>query len=255
LQHFLADLTPATAALLIGALLLAFGFEAINGFHDTANAVATVIYTNTLKPWYAVVWSGIWNFTGVVVSSGAVAFGIVALLPVELVIHAGSAAGFAMVFALLFSALIWNFATWYVGIPASSSHTLIGSIVGVGLMNAVLSKHPFGDGVNWGKLHDTFLALFLSPIIGFICAALLLLLMKAIVRQKQLYEAPEGTKPPVWWIRLLLVLTCTGVSFARIQRRPKRHGPHHADLDRNLAGRLRDQSHGDDRRRGTARLR
>jgi PiT family inorganic phosphate transporter len=214
LQHFLADLTPATAALLIGALLLAFGFEAINGFHDTANAVATVIYTNTLKPWYAVVWSGLWNFTGVVVSSGAVAFGIVALLPVELVIHAGSAAGFAMVFALLFSALIWNFATWYVGIPASSSHTLIGSIVGVGLMNAVLSKHPFGDGVNWGKLHDTFMALFLSPIIGFICAALLLLLMKAIVRQKQLYEAPEGTKPPVWWIRLLLVITCTGVSFA-----------------------------------------
>jgi inorganic phosphate transporter, PiT family len=214
LQHFLADLTPATAALLIGALLLAFGFEAINGFHDTANAVATVIYTNTLKPWYAVVWSGLWNFTGVVASSGAVAFGIVALLPVELVIHAGSAAGFAMVFALLFSALIWNFATWYVGIPASSSHTLIGSIVGVGLMNAVLSKHPFGDGVNWGKLHDTFMALFLSPIIGFICAALLLLLMKAIVRQKQLYEAPEGTKPPVWWIRLLLVITCTGVSFA-----------------------------------------
>jgi inorganic phosphate transporter, PiT family len=214
LQHFLADLTPATAALLVGALILAFGFEAINGFHDTANAVATVIYTNTLKPWHAVVWSGIWNFIGVVVSSGAVAFGIVALLPVELVIHAGSAAGFAMVFALLVSALVWNFATWYAGIPASSSHTLIGSIVGVGLMNAVLSKHPFGDGVNWGKLHDTFMALFLSPVIGFVCAALLLLLMKAIVRDKQLYAAPEGTKPPVWWIRLLLVITCTGVSFA-----------------------------------------
>ncbi|MGA2760063.1 MAG: inorganic phosphate transporter [Candidatus Cybelea sp.] len=214
MQHFLADLTPATATLLIAALVLAFGFEAINGFHDTANAVATVIYTNTLKPWYAVVWSGIWNFAGVLVSSGAVAFSIVALLPVELVIHAGSAAGFAMVFALLVSALVWNFATWYAGIPASSSHTLIGSIVGVGLMNAVLSKHPFGDGVNWGKLHDTFMALFLSPIIGFVCAAVLLLLMKAIVRDKQLYASPEGTKPPVWWIRVLLVITCTGVSFA-----------------------------------------
>ncbi len=214
MQHFLADLTPATAALLIGALLLAFGFEYINGFHDTANAVATVIYTNTLKPWYAVVWSGIWNFTGVVVSSGAVAFGIVALLPVELVIHAGSAAGFAMVFALLFSALIWNFATWYVGIPASSSHTLIGSIVGVGLMNAVLSKHPFGDGVNWGKLQDTVEALFFSPVIGFVGAGLLLLLLKFVIRNPKLYAAPEGETPPVWWIRGMLVLTCTGVSFA-----------------------------------------
>ncbi len=214
MQHFLADLSVTTGLLLLGALLLAFGFEAINGFHDTANAVATVIYTNTLKPWHAVIWSGLWNFAGVLVSSGAVAFSIVALLPVELVIHAGSAAGFAMVFALLLSALIWNFATWYVGIPASSSHTLIGSIVGVGLMNAILSKHPFGDGVNWGKLHDTFAALLLSPIIGFVVAALLLLVMKVIVRDKQLYAAPEGTKPPVWWIRLILVITCTGVSFA-----------------------------------------
>jgi PiT family inorganic phosphate transporter len=213
-QHLLADLNTSSIVLLCCALLLAFGFEAINGFHDTANAVATVIYTHTLKPWHAVVWSGLWNFTGVLLSSGAVAFGIVALLPVELVLHAGSAAGFAMVFALLISAVIWNFSTWYVGIPASSSHTLIGSIVGVGLMNAAVSKHPFGDGVNWGKLHDTFLALFLSPIIGFVVAGGLLLLMKAIVRNKKLYEAPVGEAPPVWWIRALLVLTCTGVSFA-----------------------------------------
>jgi PiT family inorganic phosphate transporter len=213
-QHFFADLTPATLLLLVGALGMAFFFEAINGFHDTANAVATVIYTNSLRPWWAVIWSGIWNFIGVVVSTGAVAFGIVALLPVELVIHSGSAAGFAMVFALLISAVLWNLATWYVGIPASSSHTLIGSIVGVGLMNSMLTKHPFGDGVNWAKLHDTFMALFLSPIIGFVCAALLLLLMKLIIRDKRLYEAPEGTQPPAWWIRILLVLTCTGVSFA-----------------------------------------
>ncbi len=214
MQHLLADLTPWTIVLLIGALLLAFSFEAINGFHDTANAVATVIYTHTLKPWIAVIWSGICNFTGVTLSSGAVAYGIVALLPVELVIHSGSGAGFAMVFALLISAVIWNFTTWYFGIPASSSHTLIGSIVGVGIMNAIVNKHPFGDGVNWGKLQDTFLALFLSPIIGFVAAGGLLLLMKFIIRNKKLYEAPEGEAPPVWWIRGLLVLTCTGVSFA-----------------------------------------
>jgi inorganic phosphate transporter, PiT family len=213
-QHFLADLTPATFVLLACALLLAFGFETINGFHDTANAVATVIYTHTLRPWQAVVWSGIWNFLGVTFSSGLVAYGIIALLPVELVIHAGSSAGFAMVFALLVSAVIWNFATWYVGIPASSSHTLIGSIVGVGLMNAFVNKHPFGDGVNWGKLQDTFTALLVSPIIGFVAAGLLLLLMKYVIRVPELYKAPEGEKPPVWWIRSLLVLTCTGVSFA-----------------------------------------
>ena len=203
-----------TIVFLVLALGLAFGFECINGFHDTANAVATVIYTNTLRPGIAVVWSGLWNFLGVVLSNGAVAFGIVALLPVELVIHVGSAAGFAMVFSLLIAAVIWNFATWYLGIPASSSHTLIGSIVGVGLMNAYLSKHPVGDGVNWGKLEDTFAALLISPVIGFIGAALLFLLLKLLIRSPELYRAPDGTKPPVWWVRSLLVLTCTGVSFA-----------------------------------------
>src|SRR5215468_3578448 len=118
---------------------LACGFECVNGFHDTANAVATVIYTNTLKPWIAVVWSGLWNLIGVLTSSGLVAFGIVALLPVELVINVGSAPGFAMVFALLLAAMIWNVGTWYLGLPASSSHALIGSIMGVGFANSVLA--------------------------------------------------------------------------------------------------------------------
>ncbi|MBV8372840.1 MAG: inorganic phosphate transporter [Candidatus Eremiobacteraeota bacterium] len=203
-----------TIVFLVVALGLALGFECINGFHDTANAVATVIYTNTLRPWMAVVWSGLWNFLGVVLSNGAVAFGIVALLPVELVIHVGSAAGFAMVFSLLLAAVIWNFSTWFLGIPASSSHTLIGSIVGVGLMNAFLAKQPFGDGVNWAKLQDTFAALLISPVIGFIGAALLFLLLKFLIRNPELYRAPEGDKPPVWWVRCMLVLTCTGVSFA-----------------------------------------
>jgi inorganic phosphate transporter, PiT family len=210
-----AGASGTTLFFLFAAVALALSFEFVNGFHDTANAVATVIYTNTLRPTVAVVWSGLWNLTGVLLSSGAVAFGIVALLPVELVINVGSSAGFAMVFSLLISAMIWNVGTWYFGLPASSSHTLIGSIVGVGLANSLIfGSHTFGDGVNWTKVHDTLAALILSPIIGFVCAGLLLLLMKALVRVPELYRAPAKGEPPSPWIRLLLILTCTGVSFA-----------------------------------------
>ena len=204
-----------TAVFLFLALGLALGFEFVNGFHDTANAVATVIYTHTLKPTYAVIWSGCWNLIGVLTSTGAVAFGIVALLPVELVINIGSAAGFAMVFALLISAMIWNVGTWYLGLPASSSHTLIGAIMGVGLANSMLSGgHGFGDGVNWSKAGEVFTSLLVSPIVGFCGAALLLLLGKTVIKNPQLYAAPEGEEPPPFWIRGLLMLTCTGVSFA-----------------------------------------
>ena len=214
----LAQVTLGSALpyLLLGvALLVALGFEFVNGFHDTANAVATVIYTNTLKPWIAVVWSGIWNLIGVLTSSGAVAFGIVALLPVELVINVGSAAGFAMVFALLLAAMIWNVGTWYLGLPASSSHSLIGSIMGVGLANGLMSAgHNFGEGVNWSKAQEVGLSLLLSPVIGFVASALLLLLLKFLIRKKELYDAPKKDKPPPWYMRIVLFLTCTGVSFA-----------------------------------------
>ena len=204
-----------TAILLCLAILLALSFEFVNGFHDTANAVATVIYTNSLKPNQAVIWSGMWNLIGVLTSTGAVAFSIVALLPVELVINVGSGAGFAMVFALLISSIVWNLGTWYLGLPASSSHTLIGSIVGVGLMNSLMSPDSaFGDGVNWAKVADTVKALIFSPLLGFAAAALLLLLAKRLLRNPALYRAPEGNKPPPMGIRALLVATCTGVSFA-----------------------------------------
>src|ERR1700756_4415262 len=196
------------------ALLVALGFEFVNGFHDTANVVATVIYTHTLEPHVAVVWSGLWNFTGVVLSSGAVAFGIVSLLPVELILQVGSKAGFSMVFALLFAAIIWNLGTWYFGLPASSSHTLIGSIIGVGVANALLRGRDGTSGVDWSKATEIGYALLLSPLVGFICAAVLLLLLKFIVRNPALYAAPEGNKAPPLWIRGLLILTCTGVSFA-----------------------------------------
>ena len=196
------------------ALLIALGFEFVNGFHDTANAVATVIYTNSLPPQVAVVWSGMFNFLGVLVSSGAVAFGIISLLPVELILQVGSSAGFAMVFALLIAAIVWNLGTWALGLPASSSHTLIGSIIGVGVANALMHGRDGTSGVDWSQAIKIGYSLLLSPLIGFVLSALLLLVVRALVKNKALYEAPKGSTPPPWWIRGLLVLTCTGVSFS-----------------------------------------
>jgi PiT family inorganic phosphate transporter len=201
-------------ALLAVALLIALGFEFVNGFHDTANAVATVIYTHSMPAHLAVVWSGVFNFLGVMASTGAVAFGIVSLLPVELILQVGSSAGFAMVFALLIAAIVWNLGTWWLGLPASSSHTLIGSIIGVGVANALMRGRDGTSGVDWGKATEIGYSLLLSPLVGFCAAALLLLVMKLVVRMPQLYKEPQGNEPPPWWIRGLLILTCTGVSFA-----------------------------------------
>src|SRR5436309_835132 len=200
--------------LLFVALLIALGFEFVNGFHDTANAVATVIYTHSMPAQIAVVWSGSFNFLGVLLSSGAVAFGIISLLPVELILQVGSSAGFAMVFALLIAAIIWNLGTWYLGLPASSSHTLIGSIIGVGVANALMRGRDGTSGVDWGKATEIGYSLLFSPVFGFIMAALLLLVLKLVVRNPALYEAPKGNEPSPLWIRSILVLTCTGVSFA-----------------------------------------
>jgi PiT family inorganic phosphate transporter len=218
--HLAADLarvntTSALPFVLLGvALAVALGFEFVNGFHDTANAVATVIYTHSLDPHIAVVWSGMWNFVGVLFSTGAVAFGIVSLLPVELILQVGSGAGFAMVFALLTAAIIWNVGTWYMGLPASSSHTLIGSIIGVGLANQIVSTGVPTSGVDWQQAANIGWSLLLSPLVGFVCAALLLVTLKKVLPNRRLYAAPEGTQPPPFWIRGLLLLTCTGVSFA-----------------------------------------
>jgi PiT family inorganic phosphate transporter len=195
------------------ALFVALGFEFVNGFHDTANAVATVIYTHSLEPHVAVVWSGFWNFLGVMASSGLVAFGIVSLLPVELILQVGSKAGFAMVFALLVAAIIWNLGTWYFGLPASSSHTLIGSVIGVGIANQLMAGRSGTSGVDWGQAANIGKSLLLSPLAGFVVAALLLLLAKALIKDPKLYKAPEGEAPPPFYIRCLLILTCTGVSF------------------------------------------
>ncbi len=207
--------TRAYPYILLGiALVIALGFEFVNGFHDTANAVATVIYTNSLSPNLAVIWSGTFNFLGVLVSTGAVAFGIISLLPVELILQVSSGAGFAMVFALLIAAILWNLGTWYFGLPSSSSHTLIGSIIGVGLMNQLMSASGSGtSGVDWGQATKIGQTLLVSPLIGFSAAWLLLTILKSVIRIPALYKEPEGNKPPPLWIRGLLILTCTGVSF------------------------------------------
>jgi inorganic phosphate transporter, PiT family len=214
------DLTVAPASptfeyVLLGvALLIALGFEFVNGFHDTANAVATVIYTRSLPATFAVVWSGAWNFVGVLISSGAVAYAVLQLLPIGLVLNVGSGVGFAMVFALLLAAIVWNLGTWYFGLPSSSSHTLIGSIIGVGVMNQMMSANDANAAVDWGQALSVGKSLLFSPLIGFAAAYLLLLAMKTFIKAPELYAEPHGDKPPPFWVRSLLILTCTGVSFA-----------------------------------------
>jgi PiT family inorganic phosphate transporter len=206
--------TSTWAYTLLGvALLIALAFEFVNGFHDTANAVATVIYTHSLEPNIAVVWSGLCNLLGVLTSAGTVAFTIITLLPVELILKVSSGAGFAMVFALLIAAILWNLGTWYLGLPASSTHTMTGSIIGVGVANQLINGTGGTSGVDWAQAGKVFEVLLISPIVGFGCAALLFLLAKVTIKYPALYEAPKDDTPPPWPIRLLLVITCTGVSF------------------------------------------
>ena len=208
-------LSMYSVILLATALFIALGFEFVNGFHDTANAVATVIYTNALPAPVAVMWAGFCNFLGVMVASGAVAYGIIALLPVELIMNVGSGAGFAMVFAMLIAAILWNLGTWFLGIPASSSHTLIGSILGVGIMNWILNSGSGASGVDMDQVAKVGKALLFSPLIGFAFAAVVFLLVKKVFKkQVELFQPPEGNKPPPPLIRAILIFTCTGVSFA-----------------------------------------
>jgi len=203
--------------LLAFCILAACVFEFINGFHDTANAVATVIYTNSLQPTQAVVWSGLMNFIGVVTGGVGVGMSIVNLLPVELLIDQNVYHSIAMVLALLFSAIIWNFGTWYFGLPASSSHTLIGAIIGVGLGYAVLPGNEMGiAAVNWDKAKEVFAALLLSPLIGFSLAVVLMFVLRRTLNKnvrKQLFDEPHAGQAPPPWVRAVLITTCTLVSF------------------------------------------
>jgi PiT family inorganic phosphate transporter len=210
----LAQGAPATLAILAFCFLLVLVFEFSNGFHDTANAVATVIYTNSLKPKIAVVWSGIMNFLGVVIGGIAVAYALVELIPPEVLTPPNGGVAAGLLLAIFTSALVWNVGTWWLGIPNSSSHALIGSLIGIAIETALTGERGLQDGVDWQQVWSVLLSLLLSPMFGFFLALVLFKLLSLVIRDRHLYEPPEGDKPPVWWMRGLLVFTCTGVSFA-----------------------------------------
>lgn len=210
------ELELSYTILLIVCLIAACGFEFVNGFHDTANAVATVIYTNSLKPWAAVIWSGLMNALGVFLGGISVAMGIVNLLPVETLIDQNVVHSLSMIGALLISAISWNLLTWYFGIPCSSSHTLIGSILGVGIAYSFLPEAA-GAAVNWTKASEIGLSLLISPLFGFSVTIVLMYFLRVFTRKKSygedLFKEPKKNAPPPPWIRGTLLLTCTGVSF------------------------------------------
>lgn len=203
-------LSTGGIVLLLVCIICVLGFEFINGFHDTANAVATVIYTNSLQPTVAVVWSGIWNFLGVITGGIGVAMGIIKLLPVNDMMGLPFAESVCIILAVLLAAIIWNLGTWYLGIPCSSSHTMIGSLLGVGIVFFYLHG---GEGVNWGKAQEIGLALLFSPLFGALAAMLLMYLLMGLIKNKTIFEEPARGQAPPLWIRAILITTCTLVSF------------------------------------------
>jgi len=212
----ISHLDPASAlavGLLIFALIMVILFEATNGFHDAANAVATVIYTKSLAPGQAVVLSGLFNFVGVLVGGIAVAYALVELLPAEVLSPPDGGPAVAMLVSLFVAALAWNIGTWWFGLPNSSSHCLIGALIGVALGNALARSRSLGEEVHWAQLWKVLEALAVSPLLGFLLAGGLYLLCRRIFHDKHLHE-PAGDKPPVWWMRAILILTCSSVSFA-----------------------------------------
>ena len=213
----LAHFTPSSGiviAMLIGCFVMVLAFEATNGFHDTSNAVATVIYTNSLKPIPAVVWSGALNFIGVLVGGIAVAYALVDILPADVLTPPDGSPALPMLISLFASALFWNVLTWGFGIPNSSSHCIIGALIGVAAADALMKARGLGQGVDWHQITEVLEALAISPVLGLIGAGGLYLILRLVVRHGHLFEPPEDGKPPVWWLRGLLILTCTSVSFS-----------------------------------------
>jgi PiT family inorganic phosphate transporter len=212
----LLHIMPASGlviALLIACFVLVLAFETTNGFHDTSNAVATVIYTNSLRPTQAVIWSGIMNFIGVLVGGIAVAYALVEILPPDVLTPPDGSPALPMLVSLFLAALFWNILTWYFGIPNSSSHCIIGALIGVSIGDCFIQNRSLSDGVDWNQIIRILEALALSPILGLVIAGGLYYLLRVTIKDRHLFEPPVGDHPPVWWLRGLLILTCTSVSY------------------------------------------
>ncbi len=207
-----------SSSIIVAMLVMCFGlvlaFEATNGFHDTSNAVATVIYTNALKPVPAVIWSGIMNFVGVLVGGIAVAYALVEILPPDVLTPPNGAPAVPMLVSLFAAALFWNILTWFFGIPNSSSHCIIGALIGVAASDTLMQSRAIGQGVDWQQVLKVLEALAVSPVLGLVGAGGLYALLRLVVRRGHLFEPPKNDEPPTWWLRGLLILTCTGVSFS-----------------------------------------
>ncbi|HBE9080161.1 MULTISPECIES: inorganic phosphate transporter PitA [Serratia] len=222
--HLFTGLDFHTGLMLVLALLFVLFYEAINGFHDTANAVATVIYTRAMRSQIAVVMAGLFNFLGVMLGGLSVAYAIVHLLPTDLLLNVSSAHGLAMVFSMLLAAIIWNLGTWYFGLPASSSHTLIGAIIGVGLTNALVTNTSVVDALNVPKMISIFLSLIFSPLVGMMIAGLMVFVLRRYwsntKKRQRIHMTPaerekvDGKRKPPFWTRIALILSAIGVSFS-----------------------------------------
>ena len=213
LSHFVPS-SDIIVAMLVGCFILVLLFEATNGFHDTSNAVATVIYTNSLKPIPAVIWSGFLNFLGVMIGGIAVAYALVEILPPDVLTPPDGSPAVPMLVSLFAAALFWNILTWAFGIPNSSSHCIIGALIGVAASDAIMKSRGLDQGVDWHQIITVLEALAISPILGLVGAGGLYALLRLVFRKGHLFEPPEEGKPPVWWLRGLLILTCTSVSFS-----------------------------------------
>ncbi len=222
--HFFSELSFNTNLIVILALFFVLFYESINGFHDTANAVAAVIYTRAMNAQVAVFISGIFNFLGVMLGGLSVAYSIVHLLPTNLLLNVSAAHGLAMVFSMLLAAIIWNLSTWYLGLPASSSHTLIGAIIGIGLTNALMTNISIVEALNIPKMINVFLSLLISPLVGMLIAGLIIYVLRQYwctnKKRQRIHMSPaerekvDGKRKPPFWTRIALILSAIGVSFS-----------------------------------------